>query len=40
MYMDRSYCQVIEPEVITLRVEEGVIDSADSADLSPVNGFL
>ncbi|EER05292.1 hypothetical protein Pmar_PMAR027932 [Perkinsus marinus ATCC 50983] len=32
--------EVIEPEVITLRVEEGVIDSADSADLSPVNGFL
>ncbi|KAF4693692.1 hypothetical protein FOZ60_010365 [Perkinsus olseni] len=32
--------EVIEPEVINLRVEEGVIDSAESADISPVNGFL
>lgn len=27
--------QVIEPEVITLRIEQGVINSAESAELSP-----
>mmetsp|Transcript_3169 Transcript_3169/g.2602 ORF Transcript_3169/g.2602 Transcript_3169/m.2602 type:complete len:98 (-) Transcript_3169:99-392(-) len=33
--------EVMQPEVITLRVEEGVIEPNDSeASSSPVNGFL